>query len=136
MKPGKHLIEDDGVTHSPNCFPCRIKSVSVAPSAMGTRFPTAARAFETEPQLHKDRDAYKRMRRDGEQPKHINGSAQLEAKANESFEITWGRTVRDTQDRKEMAAAFAGMPAPATSPIVREGQEPPKAPRPTGVKRV
>ena len=90
MKKGKHLIEPDG-THSPNCFPCKLATVSMAPSAMGTRFPTAERAKVKDPELQKDREAYKRLRRDGEQPKHIGGSAYFEAKANESYEITTGR---------------------------------------------
>jgi hypothetical protein len=120
MKPAKHLLEPDGVTHSPACFPCKLATVTMAPSAMVTRSPEAARAKTTDPQLAKDRDAYKRLRRDGEQPKHVGGSAHFEAHANESFEITMGTIIDDTKDRRQMAQALAGAPAPSASPIVRE----------------
>ena len=115
MREGRHLIEPDG-EHSPNCFPCRIKTISVAPSAMGTRHPEAARAKVKDPLLEKDRDAYKRLRRQGEQPKHVGGSAYFEAKANESCEITTGRIIDDPADRKQFAKGFAEMP---DKPLVR-----------------
>jgi hypothetical protein len=119
MKPAKHLIQEDG-EHSPNCFPCKIRTVTMAPSAMLTRSPEAARAVITDPQLEKDRESYRRLRRDGEQPKHLKGSAELEAKANESFEIETGWIVEDRADRLRLATEFAGMPEPSASPIVRE----------------
>ena len=56
----------------------------------------------------------------GEQPKHLKGSAELEAKANESFEIETGWIVEDRADRLRLATEFAGMPEPSASPIVRE----------------
>ena len=133
MKPGNHLLEDDGITHSPNCFACRVKSISIAPSAMGTRFPDAARARTTDPALEKDRDAYRRLRRDGTQPKHVQGSSHFEKHATEAFEVEMGRIVDDNADRRQLGELIAGMPPPSTAPIVREGQEPPVMPRPTGV---
>jgi hypothetical protein len=119
MKPGNHLIEEDG-THSPNCFPCRIKSVSFAPSAMPTRSPVAAKAKNTDPALAKDLDAYKRLRRNGTQPSAVNGAYNLETQAQEKFEITTGRLVADPVDRHRYAQAFAEMPKPSSTPIVRE----------------
>jgi len=104
----------------------------MAPSAMGTRFPTAARAKTTDPQLEKDRDAYKRLRRDGTQPKHVQGSSHFEKHATEQFEVEMGTIVDDAADRRQLAEGIAMMPAPSSSPIVREGQEPPVQ-RPTGV---
>ena len=41
--------------------------------------------------LTEDGEAYKRLRRDGFQPKHINGSAQLEAEAETRYEIESGQ---------------------------------------------
>jgi hypothetical protein len=134
MKPGKHLIEADG-SHSPNCYPCKLQSVSVAPSAMGTRYPQAARAKIKDPNLEKDREAYKRLRKDGEQPKHVEGSAHFEKHATESFEIEMGVIMDDPADRLQMAGALAGAPAPSSKPIVRE-DSPVVEERPTGVKRL
>ena len=132
MRTGKHLIREDG-THDENCYPCRLQTVSFAPSAMDTRFPQAARAKIKDPELDKDREAYKRLRRQGEQPKHVQGSAHFEKHANESFEIEMGVILDDRKDRVQMAGALAGAPAPSSRPIVRDGPTPEE--RPTGVKR-
>lgn len=134
MKPGKHLVNEDG-THAPGCYPCRLTTVSIAPSAMGTRYPAAARAKIKDPVLDKDRDAYKRLRKQGEQPKHVEGSAHFERHASESFEIETGVIVDDRKDRLQMAAAMAGAPAPSSRPIVREGETPVET-RPTGVTKL
>lgn len=122
MKPAKHLKNPDG-TCSVSCFPCKLQSVSFAPSAMPTRNPGAARAKLADPQLEKDRDAYKAMRRNGEQPKHVGGSAFLQAHANESFEITTGRIIDDNADRKQFAKGFEDMPS---KPQVRTSPDQPR----------
>jgi hypothetical protein len=87
----RHLKDDTGQC-VPNCFGCKLESVSFAPSSMGTRFPSAARAALKDPLLDKDREAYRRLRRNGEQPKHVSGSARVEALAESSAEITTGLT--------------------------------------------
>ena len=122
MRTGTHLIEADGVTHSPNCFPCKIRTVSIAPSALLTQSPEAARAKSRDPQLEKDREAYRALRRNGEQPKSVTGAAELQARANESFEVYTGGIVEDASLRKRAAVAYAEMPAPtsAPKPIVRD----------------
>jgi hypothetical protein len=110
MIKGKHLIDPATGECSPNCFLCKVRTISIAPSAMGTRYPQAARAAVKDPKLEKDRDAYKRLRRNGEQPKHVQGSAFFEAKANESCEITTGTIIDNDADRRQFAKGFAEMP--------------------------
>jgi hypothetical protein len=78
---------------------------------MPSRNPGAARAAVTDKQLDKDREAYKRLRRNGEQPKHVGGSAYIEATASESCEITTGRIITDDRDRKQFAKGFAEIPS-------------------------
>ena len=117
-----HLIEADG-THSVNCFPCKLASVQFAPSSMPNRNPNAARAQTKDHLLDKDREAYRRLRRNGEQPRHVEGSAYIEAKANESFEITTGRLVPHSGDRKQYAQGFAEIP---DKPMVRTSPDDPK----------
>lgn len=109
MRPGKHLKNPDG-TCSENCWVCKQRSISFAPSAMATRFPDAARAKVKDPLLEKDREAYRRLRRNGEQPKHVGGSAFFEARANESCEITIGQIIADPSDRRQFAKGFDEMP--------------------------
>ena len=109
----KHLKDPDTGECVDSCYGCKLESFTVAPSAMGTRHPEAARAQVTDPQLEKDREAYKRLRRNGEQPKHVGGSAYIEATASESCEITTGTIISDQADRKQFASAFAEMPTKA-----------------------
>lgn len=116
-----HLKENGVCVDS--CFGCKLESVTVAPSAMATRNPGAARAAVKDPQLDKDRDAYRAMRRDGEQPKHVAGSAELMARANESCEITTGQIITDDADRKRFSTAFEEMPA---KPQVRTSPDQPR----------
>lgn len=106
----KHLKDLNTGECSENCWGCKVESISIAPSAMGTRNPGAARAKVKDPQLEKDREAYRRLRRHGEQPKHVGGSAELEARANESFEITTGTIIEDQADRKQYAKGFEEAP--------------------------
>lgn len=106
----KHLKDPVSGECSVNCWGCKVESISVAPSAMGTRHPQAARAAVKDPLLEKDRDAYRRLRRNGEQPKHVGGSAFFEAKANESCEITIGQIIDNPADRKQFAKGFDEMP--------------------------
>jgi len=106
----KHLKDPETGECSVNCWGCKVESISIAPSAQPTRHPEAARALVKDPLLDKDREAYRRLRRNGEQPKHVQGSAFFEAKANESCEITTGRIIADPADRKQFAEGFAELP--------------------------
>jgi len=50
----------------------------------------AARINQTEARWHKDMDAYKRLRKDGLQPKTIDGSANVEKKAEHAYQVETG----------------------------------------------
>ena len=117
-----HLKDETGECVE-SCYGCKLESFTVAPSAMGTRHPEAARALVTDPLLDKDREAYRRLRRNGEQPKHVGGSAYIEATASESCEITTGRIITNQADRKQFAKGFAELP---TKPQVRTSPEQPR----------
>lgn len=53
-----------------------------------------------------DMHAYKRLRDQGLQPKHVDGSALLEAKGAERFEIEMGHLVENPAERREMQKAI------------------------------
>ena len=72
------------------CFACKISHVAISSDAIPTRRADNARINETERQWHKDMDAYKRLRRDGLQPKKIDGSAKVEARATEKYQVETG----------------------------------------------
>ena len=72
------------------CFGCRIAHFNVSAEAMPTRKPGSKRIIEKERVLHKDLDAYHRLRQDGQQPKRIDGAAIVEKRADENWQVATG----------------------------------------------
>ena len=72
------------------CFGCRIAHFNVSAEAMPTRKPGSKRIIEKERVLHKDLDAYHRLRQDGQQPKRIDGAAVVEKRAEENWQVATG----------------------------------------------
>jgi len=69
----------------------------------------AARTIQidkTEAQWHKDIPAYVRMRKNGEQPPHIDGCAELEARATTRFEVESGQIMEGSQKHIAEATDF------------------------------
>jgi len=94
------------------CFGCKVMTVGVAPSAMPSRNPTAARNATAEAALVKDLDAFKRMRLDGQMPKSTKGAAEIERYAESSFEVQSGQLAKDKAKGRD-----------ATRPISKRGSE-------------
>lgn len=63
--------------------------VFIAPSSMPTRSEAANVEKQTEI-MHRDAAAYKRLRKDGVQPKSVKGAAELERRAGSKWEIETG----------------------------------------------
>lgn len=72
------------------CFACRVAGVSFSASSMPSRRIKASEINATEKQWSKDMDAYKRLRRDGLQPAHIDGARELEQKAEHRSQVETG----------------------------------------------
>jgi hypothetical protein len=74
------------------CFACRVAGVQFGAASMPTRKGTARSAVieSKDKVLHKDLDAYKRLRQEGLQPKRIDGSAELERRAEEPWQVETG----------------------------------------------
>jgi hypothetical protein len=51
----------------------------------------------------KDADAYRRLRRQGLQPQHVRGSAEIETRANEKFEVERNMLVEDKSARRRLS---------------------------------
>lgn len=79
----------DPKTCTETCFGCKIQSISIAASAMPTRSEAASIEKNTAV-MHKDAAAYKRLRKDGVQPKSVKGAAELERRAGSKWEIETG----------------------------------------------
>jgi len=89
-----------------DAFAEKVRSISFAASAMPSRSNAAAekKAWKN---MDADLGAYKRLRADGEQPPDITGSAELEAKAESTHEVTAGRIVRNKKSRDEAGKILA-----------------------------
>ena len=74
------------------CFGCKLATFSVASSAMPTRKGGARSATINykDKVLDADLAAYKRLRQDNLQPKRIDGSAELEKRADEAWQVESG----------------------------------------------
>lgn len=74
------------------CFGCKVAGLSVAASATPTRRggARAATINQKDKVLEKDLDAYKRLRQEGLQPKAIDGSAQVEKRAEYKWQVETG----------------------------------------------
>lgn len=85
----------------PGCGPCRWASVAISNEAMPTRYPRAAQIAATERQWEADGDAYRRLVRNGVQPRDVDGCAVLEKDASDAVEIEMGMTIpfKDIRDR-------------------------------------
>lgn len=81
-----------GCGHPCNCRTYRehLLTIGFAASAMPTRKAETAATEAKEKRWEADIPAYKRLRRNGLQPQGIDGSARLEAKANDTIEVESG----------------------------------------------
>ena len=83
------MIEHD--CPGPDCFLCRVRSVSVSYTAMPSRKPEVVSAEGREKELVKDMRAFKAMREQGIQPGRLKGAAELQDKATTLHEIETGK---------------------------------------------
>lgn len=72
------------------CWKCKIAHFNVSAEAMPTRKPESKQIIEKERVLDKDLDAYRRLRLDGQQPRHIDGAAVVEKRAEENWQVATG----------------------------------------------
>lgn len=72
------------------CFGCKISGVQVSSAATPTRRRENDAINRKEKRWDRDMDAYKRLRKDGLQPPHIDGSAKIEARAEHKFQVETG----------------------------------------------
>jgi len=72
------------------CFGCKVAGVRMATNSTTTRGKRVSEVNQTERNWNKDMPAYKRLRADGLQPKRIDGAAEVEKKAKESWQVETG----------------------------------------------
>ena len=81
-------------SHGDACFGCRIQSVQ-----FGSMVPHTRLAIQADKDFVKDNAAYRRLKKDGIQPKGVNKSAQLEMHMDHKIEAKLGRVMGKTERR-------------------------------------
>lgn len=69
------------------CFGCKVAGVSFGSNSTTTRGGRVAEINRTERQWNVDMPAYKRLRRDGLQPRSVDGAAELEKHAKTEAQV-------------------------------------------------
>lgn len=97
----KHPLLDDQT-----CYACHLRSISLG---KGDLSPEVADINRRERNLGKDREAYRRLRRDGLQPPQVRGSDALEARAMDQVEMDFKISIpkKDLAQVKEIQAQVA-----------------------------
>jgi len=72
------------------CFACRVSGIHMGMNTTTTRGQKVASINSTERNWHKDMPAYKRLRKEGLQPKSIDGAAEVEKKAEHKWQVESG----------------------------------------------
>lgn len=72
------------------CFGCRVSGIRMGMNSTTSRGSEVAKINKTERQWNVDMPAYKRLRREGLQPKRIDGAAEVEKKAEHRFQVETG----------------------------------------------
>lgn len=97
-------IHDDGVSEP--CPACTVPGVMVftppriSASATPSSRPETAEAVRRERRWDVDHAAYRRLRKEGIQPAHVDGSAHFEKHADSTFEFDMGRLYPDKKELK------------------------------------
>ena len=66
------------------CFACKVSGVSLGLGVL------VSGEKQREATLSKDLDAYKRLRMNGQQPKQIDGAANVESRATDAWQVQTG----------------------------------------------
>ncbi len=72
------------------CFACRVSGIRMGLNTTTTRGQNVESINRTERNWQKDMPAYKRLRKEGLQPKSIDGAAAVEKKAEHKWQVETG----------------------------------------------
>ena len=76
------------------CFGCKVAGVTFGANSTTSRGATVASTNRRAKNWDRDMPAYKRLRKQGFQPKAIDGCAEVEAKAKHDWQVNTGLGIR------------------------------------------
>ena len=106
-----------------DCFVCKVSTISFGSGTAPTRRPGAEAVEARERRWKKDMPAYKELRAQGLQPPHIDGSADLVARAETRFEVESGQVLEGQAKKIEAtvsafeSATGQSLYTPNTTPV-------------------
>ena len=77
------------------CFRCKALTISISAHALETKGKPVVAIDKKEGGWKVDIPAYRRLRKQGLQPKSIDGSARIEARAETKAEVELGKIIED-----------------------------------------
>ena len=77
----------------PDCFQCKITTFHIGAAALPSRKPGIIETTNTAQKMTKDNEAYRRLRKEGYQPRGVKNAARAEATAESRFELETGYTL-------------------------------------------
>jgi hypothetical protein len=80
--------------HGDGCFGCKAQTVGISAAATPGRRPDAVFHTEREKRWHRDHAAVRTLAKQGITPAHVDGSADLAARATTKAEIESGGVVK------------------------------------------
>ena len=69
------------------CYTCKLLTVSISAAATPTRSGPVVAKLQSDQRFARDGAAYKRLRKEGLQPDHIDGCAEIEQRAEHKVEV-------------------------------------------------
>lgn len=95
---------------------CRYQTVGVAPSATPSRNggQEAVATNSRESRWQRDMPAYKELRRQGIQPRQIDGAHELTARATDRLEVELGHVLKTKEQRESAKEGMAAAQAMAS----------------------
>lgn len=75
---------------SPDCFGCKAAGIRFSGTCTPGRKPEVVQQIAFDNSMTRDNEAYKRLRKEGLQPKSVKGSADVEQFATSRFEVESG----------------------------------------------
>lgn len=82
------------------CFNCKLLTVGISATATPSRSGPVVAKVQSDKAFGRDGDAYKRLRKQGLQPRQIDGSAELEARAESRVEVESGKILTPRKKRQ------------------------------------
>lgn len=100
--------------HGPDCYGCKLATVNFGASCTPTRKPVAVADMARESRWNRDIPAFQELRKNGVQPRQIDGCGDVAQSDAERFEIQTGVAVQGKANKERTKDALVALGHGAT----------------------